>query len=552
MTALVELQGVSVSYRSAVRPALVDATLSISAGEIVLVAGPSGCGKSTLLRVVNGLVPRSYRAEVSGTILVNGQDASALSLRDIADTVGTLLQNPAKQVVGHSVLAELAFGLENRGVRPAEILRRAQAVAHRLGIDDLLERAPHELSGGQLQLVAFAGILILEPALIIVDEPLANLDPDASHRLLDAVREYVQGGGAALIVEHRVDEIVALAPDRVLYLDEGVTRYSGDLAGFLAVASPQAVKLPFRTLVDRHRSEPDGLPVLPEADCATAGAARLEFVDAHLGYGRTTILSDVSTRLHAGERVAILGHNGAGKSTLLRAAVGLVEPLAGEVLLEDVRVQNLGAKDLVAICGYLFQNPAQALFSDTVAAELAFGPKNLGRTEAETLEISRVALEAVLLHEEPDILSRPPRTLSFGQQRRLAVALALTLQPRTLILDEPTAGQDEQSATHFLDAIWDLPGIDSIYFITHDIDMALSRADRVLVVSDGCIVADDTPAAIVHHTGLWHATVVGGVGVLRETDYVRAAREHGPRTGRMPRAWDLARQVAGAPAVPAP
>ena len=239
MTALVELQGVSVTYRSAVRPALVDATVSISAGEIVLVAGPSGCGKSTLLRVVNGLVPRSYRAEVSGGILVNGQDATALSLRDIADTVGTLLQNPAKQVVGHNVLAELAFGLENRGVRPTEILSRAQAVARRLGIEDLLASAPHELSGGQLQLVAFAGILILEPALIIVDEPLANLDPDASHRLLDAVREYVHGGGAALIVEHRVDEIVALVPDRVLYLDEGVTRYSGDLAGFLAVASPQ-------------------------------------------------------------------------------------------------------------------------------------------------------------------------------------------------------------------------------------------------------------------------------------------------------------------------
>ncbi|WEO76318.1 ABC transporter ATP-binding protein [Cryobacterium sp. SO2] len=553
MSALVELNRVSVTYRSASRPALIDASLSIEPGEIVLVAGPSGCGKSTLLRVVNGLVPRSYRAEVSGSIQVNGQDSAEFTLRTISETVGTLLQNPAKQVVGHSVLAELAFGLENRGVRPAEILSRAHAVARRLGIENLLETAPHELSGGQLQLVAFAGILILEPALIIVDEPLANLDPDASHRLLGAVREYVRGGGAALIVEHRVDEIVELAPDRVLYLDEGATLYSGDLAGFLAVASPQAVKLPFRTLVDRHRSEPDGQPVLAEPDCATAGAARLEFVDAHLGYGSTTILSAVTTRLHAGERVAILGHNGAGKSTLLRAAVGLVDPLAGQVLLENVPVETLGAKELVGICGYLFQNPAQALFSDTVSAELAFGPKNLGRSEAEIAEISRIALEAVLLHEEPDILARPPRTLSFGQQRRLAVALALTLQPRTLILDEPTAGQDERSATHFLDAIWDLPGIDSIYFITHDIDMALSRADRVIVVSDGCIVADDTPAAIVHHTGLWHATTVGATaGVLRETDYVRAAREHGPRTGRMPRAWDLARQVAGAPPVPAP
>ena len=552
MTALIELQEVSVTYRSASVPSLQDVSVSIEAGEIVLVAGPSGCGKSTLLRVINGLVPRSYRAEVSGAVHIAGADATDLSIRTIAATVGTLLQNPAKQVVGTSVLAELAFGLENHGVAPTEILRRASAVASRLGIEHLLDSAPHELSGGQLQMVAFAGILILEPAVIVVDEPLANLDPDAADRLLGAVKEYVREGGAAIIVEHRVDEVVGLDPDRVLYLEDGETVYYGDLAGFLAVASHSSVKLPFDTLVARHRSAPDGLVSAEIEEPASSGLSRLEFVDADLGYDGITVMDGVTARMHAGERIAVLGHNGAGKTTLLRAAVGLVQPQRGQVLLDDVSVASLGAKDLVSICGYLFQNPAQALFSATVGEELAFGPRNVGHAADEIAAISAVALEAVLLDGVQDILARVPRTLSFGQQRRLAVALALTLQPRTLILDEPTAGQDERSATHFLDAIWQLDGIDSIYFITHDIDMALSRADRVVVVHDGRIIADATPAEIVHDLSLWHApssdtapsSNTAPLGVLRETDFIRAARSRIPAVGRIPRPFDLARTVA--------
>ena len=543
MTELLRLEGVGVTYRSATEPALVDADFSVSRGEVVLVAGPSGCGKSTLLRVLNGLVPRSYRAEVTGRIEVEGREAAPLALRDISEVVGTLLQDPAKQVVGHSVLAEIAFGLENRGTPPAEIRERALRVAERLGLTEMLATPPHELSGGQLQLVAFAGILVLDPQVIVVDEPLANLDPDAADVLLRAVRDYVDGGGAAVIVEHRVDEVLALEPDRVVYLEEGRVVFTGDVAGFLAVASPESVKLPFEALLAGAVGEetPE-----EEARPAVGSVARLHFDGAELGYGARTIVAAVDRRFHAGERVAILGRNGAGKSTLMRAAVGLVAPSRGRVLLEDRPVHELTAAELVSTCGYLFQNPGQALFSETVEAELAFGPRNLGVPEAEIPAIADAALRAVSLDDVPGILQRPPRTLSFGQQRRLAVALALTLRPRTLILDEPTAGQDERSSRHFLDAVWAIDGIDSVYFITHDIDMALARADRVVVVDGGGIVADAGPAEVVHDLSLWHGPGVdpgSSRAVLRETDFVRAARRHGPASGRLPRPLDLARRL---------
>ncbi|MGW1738298.1 ABC transporter ATP-binding protein [Nocardia sp. NPDC001965] len=543
MNALIALDDVTVTYAASSRPAISGVSLRVDPGELVLVTGPSGCGKSTLMRVVNGLVPHAYSAEVTGTVTVGGVSAAGLSIRRISETVGTLLQDPAKQVVGHSVLADLAFGLENRGVDPAEIRGRVRQVAEMLAIpDELLAAATHELSGGQLQLVAFAGILVLRPSVIVVDEPLANLDPDAAFGVLRALRDHVDNGGAGIVIEHRVDEVVPIAPDRVVYLEHGRITYSGDLPGFLQTADPDAVRLPFDTLVARAESLTEQLPPAVRP----VGGSRLRYRGARLGYRTVPILRDVTTDLLTGQRIAILGRNGAGKSTLLRAAVGLVDVLAGAVELDERPVADYPAAEIAALSGYLFQNPAQAFFAATVADELAFGPRNLGAGADEIEEISTAALTAVGLAGEPGIMERAPRTLSFGQQRRLALALALTLRPRTLILDEPTAGQDQRSAAHFLDAISALPDIDSVYLITHDIDLALWRSDRVLVVADGAILADGTPHDIVEDESLWHSgtTRPDDRAVLRETDYVVAARAATTTQGPIPPPHELARGLA--------
>jgi energy-coupling factor transport system ATP-binding protein len=550
MTALLTLEDVSVKYLTGAQPAVTGIDLRVDTGELVLLAGPSGCGKSTLMRVINGLVPHAYRADVSGKITVAGRDAKDLRIRDISETVGTLLQNPAKQVVGHSVLADIAFGLENRGVRADEIMARVNVVAETLGIDDaLLSASTHELSGGQLQLVAFAGILILEPHLIVLDEPLANLDPGAAAGVLRALREYVDSGGAAIVIEHRVDAVVPIHPDRVIYLERGSIAYSGDLAGFLRTADPDAVKLPFDTLISRAQ----GLAPQRELQVREFGASRLRYTGARLGYDSTPVVSNLTVDLLARQRIALLGRNGAGKSTLLRAAVGLVDVMAGSVELADRPVDTYRAAELAALCGYLFQNPAQALFAGTVAEELAFGPRNLGLDADEIDRVSADALAAVGLAGEPDILNRAPRTLSFGEQRRLALALALTLQPRTLILDEPTAGQDERSAAHFLDAIWALPSLDGIYFITHDVDLALWRSDRVIVVEDGDTLADGSPSEIVDDLSLWHTGgQPHGRAVLRETDFVRAVRAATHASQSIPPPHELARQLSLTGVGPAP
>ncbi|MFF0307076.1 ABC transporter ATP-binding protein [Streptosporangium sp. NPDC004379] len=554
---IVEVAGASVRYRSTGQEVLSEVDLAVGPGDLTLVSGPSGGGKSTLLRLLNGLIPHAYRAEVTGDVVVGGRPVAAQSVRELSTVVGTLLQDPRKQIVGTVVDAELAFGPENLGLPRPEIRRRIAEVTERVGIRHLLGRPTAELSGGELQMVAFAGVLVMRPRVILVDEPLANLDTEASLRLMRELRRFVDDGGAALVVEHRVEEILRFAPSRVLYLAEGRVRYSGDVPGFLATAPVEHVKLPFGTLVARAAELP-AAPALPGRETAASGhtpghtpghgpgrgttapgsapdgeAARLGYRGAALGYGARTVLDGVDLALGPRERVAILGRNGAGKSTLLRAAVRLLEPLRGDVTVDGAPVTERSTLELATTFGYVFQNPGQALFCATVRDELAFGPRNLGRSAEEIERVSREVLRAMLLDDEADVMERAPRTLSFGQQRRLTVALALAMRPRTLILDEPTAGQDLLSTTRFMTRVLD--AAESVYFITHDVDLALTSADRVVVVDEGRIVADAAPAALAGDSGLWSRAG------LRETSLVRAVRDRVRDGEAVPHPFDLAR-----------
>lgn len=533
MSAVVDVRDISVTYRSTGKTALSGVSLHAEPGELVLVSGPSGCGKSTLLRLLNGLIPHSYRAEVRGQASVGGLTVPGRRIRELSTVVGTVLQDPARQVVGTTVRGDLAFGLENLGLSRAEIRRRIGEVAERIGLTHLLDRPTAWLSGGEVQLVAFAGVLAMRPKVVVVDEPLANLDPAASLRLLRELRRFADEGGTAVVVEHRVEELLEFSPSQVLYLEDGRTRYAGDVAGFLRTAPAGHVKLPFEALAARAEE----LPVAPEPPrSAPAGdPPRLAYRDVTLGYGERTVLSGVDLALDARQRVAVLGPNGAGKSTLLRAAMRLVEPSRGAVLVDGAPVTERSTGELATTFGYVFQNPGQALFCGTVAEELAFGPRNLGRTPEEITTASAEALRAMLLDTEDDILRRPPRTLSFGQQRRLTVAVALAMRPRTLILDEPTAGQDLRTTTEFMAQVLATPGLESVYFITHDVDLALTTADRVVLVDGGRVIADTSPAELAHRTELWRRSAI------RETSLVRAVRERLPEAGPIPHPFALAR-----------
>jgi energy-coupling factor transport system ATP-binding protein len=528
---LVEVEGLTFRYRRATEPAIRDVSLAVQPGEVVLVAGPSGCGKSTLIRAINGLIPHAYSGELAGTVRVEGQLTAELKLRDIARTVGTVLQDPAKQIVGATVESELAFGPENLGLPREEIRELIRSVGARAGIESLLGRETSALSGGERQLLAMAGILMMRPRLYVVDEPLANLDPATAARLLATLRDLADAGDAVVIVEHRVEEALELRPDRVLYLEQGETRYLGPVEGFLLVADPANVRLPFEVVLGRARAtHPAGsaapTPALAtgpdapagsvaadaahRADPAAAGLGtaddgppRLEFRDVHASIDGRPILHGVTARLGRAEVVAVLGPNGSGKTTAFRTAMHLLPVTDGTVLVDGEDAGDRTTASLATVFGYVFQSPSQMLFARTVREELAFGPRNLGRDPSLTDGVIADALRRTSLDGLEGILDRPPLTLSFGQQKRLALAIALTLEPATLILDEPSAGQDHRTAEAFIREVLAIPGLESVYLITHDVDLALTHADRILLFRDGRIVADGPPVEVITDSDRW-------------------------------------------------
>jgi energy-coupling factor transport system ATP-binding protein len=550
---LVEVDGLTFRYRRATEPAIRDISLTIEPGEILLVAGPSGCGKSTLIRAINGLIPHAYPGELAGRVTVAGEEVAKQPLRATSLAVGTVLQDPARQIVGATVESELAFGPENHGMDRAEIRDRIRDVAARVRIEHLLGRDTAELSGGERQLLAVAGILMLRPRLFVVDEPLANLDPATASRLLGMLRELADEGQAVLIVEHRVEEALELRPDRVLTLDEGVVSYFGDLDGFLRVADPTVVKLPFEAVLEQVREHPDrGLdePQLTAGpapgDAATAGAPpRLEYRAVDAGYADRQILHGVTASLGRAETVAVLGPNGSGKTTLFKVAMGLLRPTAGVVVVDGEPTADRTVASLAQVFGYVFQSPSQMLFARTVREELIYGPRNFGVDEATFDALVADSLERVGLSDEENILERAPQTLSFGQQKRLAIAIALALRPRTLILDEPSAGQDHRNATRFMAAVRTIGGLENLFFVTHDVDLALTHADRILLFRDGRIVADGPPGLVVEDEHRWIECN------LRPTSLMRANAAAGV-SGPFLEAQVLARRIVEGEAVPQP
>jgi energy-coupling factor transport system ATP-binding protein len=469
-----------------------------------------------------------------------------------------MLQDPAKQIVGSTVEGELAFGPENLGMPRGEIVERIRGVIERTGIQALAGRETAALSGGERQLVAAAGILMMQPRLYVVDEPLANLDPATAERLLFLLRALADEGHAVVIVEHRVEEALDLRPDRVLYLDEGRTRYLGPVEGFLAIADPEAVKLPFDVVLARVRAgwqspahiaarldqaRSDGRP-----GRLAAGAdddPRLEYRGVRAGFGDREVLKGLDARFGRHETVAVLGPNGSGKTTLFRTAMRLHGTTAGEILVEGRPVTERTVVQLATTFGYVFQSPSQMLFARTVREELVFGPKNLHHPPETFDSIVDDVLRRTALDDLDEIRERPPLTLSFGQQKRLALAIALALQPPGLILDEPSAGQDHRTANHFLSQVATIPNLESLYLITHDVDLALTHADRILLMRDGVVVADGPPSAVIADEENWIACN------LRLTSLLRANARWRPAEGRLLDAEALARQVIAREGAPA-
>ncbi len=494
------IENLSFRYRDREGAAIHDISFTAKRGEILLVAGASGCGKTTLIRCINGLVPRSYKGDSQGRVLVFGEETKDWPLSRISQRIGTVLQDPERQILGTKVLNEVAFGLENLSLPRAEILERVDEALAFLKISNLRDRDTFNLSGGEKQKVALAGVLAMRPSILLLDEPLASLDPASAQDTLDTVRLLADQGMTVLMVEHRVEDVLRIRPDRVLFLSDGRIRYLGDIEGLYKQVNYREVKLPAERVMEfaKFAPAPAELKILPSVTTSGAeGKAEtlVKFEDVAFGYDvEREVLHGINLEIKRGDVIAVLGPNGAGKTTFVKHAIGLLKPKSGRVLVDGRDTREASVAQIASTLGYVFQSPSHMLFAPTVHDELAFGPTNLKHSRDQIEKEVKEALQIVNLSEKEQ---DPPLALSFGQQKRVSIAAILAMRSRILVMDEPTAGQDYQNYMSFMDSILQMPAFEAILFITHDVDLAVIYANRVLMVADGRLVADGAPQDVL-------------------------------------------------------
>jgi len=525
------IEGLTFRYHSRPEPALHTLSLTLERGELLLVAGASGCGKTTLIRCINGLIPRTYNGDLEGSILLDGQDGSEMTMATLSQTVGTVLQDPERQILGSFVLNEVAFGLENLGLPREEILQRVDETLDYLGISRLRERETFYLSGGEKQKVALAGVLAMRPSILLLDEPLASLDPASAQEALSLFRRLADEGVSIILVEHRVEDAFSIHPDRVLFMQEGQVTYCGPPDGLADVVDYRQVKMPAPVVIQRAASEPP--PTFEPAIKPNGREPLVAFENVSFAYedDGPTVIRDVNLTIRRGDVIALLGPNGAGKTTLVKHAIGLLKPRQGNVVIEGRDTRDLSVAQIAHTLGYVFQSPSHMLFAPTVREELAFGPHNLGYDEEIITEGVERAVEIVNLK---GLEEYPPLALSFGQQKRVSIAAILAMRSKILVMDEPTAGQDYWNYMAFMDSILQMPGFEAIFFITHDLDLAICYASRVILMHEGQIAGDGSPAEVLTDIELLHRCHVVPTSLLQ------ANLEYLPRTGRFLRAEALA------------
>lgn len=537
------VQNLTCRYHTRDEPTLKEISFSAGKGEIILIAGTSGSGKTTLLRCINGLIPRSYQAELTGDILFDGEDFSDQPLSQISQIVGTVLQDPERQILGAFVKNEVAFGLENQAVPRDEMKSEIDRTLSRLKIPHLKEKETFSLSGGEKQKVALAGVLVMKPSILALDEPLASLDPTSAREALQMIRGLADQGKTILIIEHRVEDVLSLNPDQVLLLEGGEITYQGKPDGLLEVADYRSVKLPAPVVISRARNQTGDLKTAtpPPADPGAQALVQFENVSFHYPNG-PRVIDDIDLSIRQGDIIALLGPNGAGKTTLIKHAIGLLKPKNGRVLMEGRDSRELSVAEMARTVGYVFQSPSHMLFAPTVREELTFGPRNLNFPQDKIEKNIHQALDVVGLSSEMD---RAPLALSFGQQKRVTIASVLAMRSKILVMDEPTAGQDLANYMNFMDAVVGLRtgngagdreeySFSSIVFITHDVDLAVTHANRILLLSDGRLEGDGPPGEVLADFELLRKCNV------IPTSLLKANLEHYQQTGKFMRAEALA------------
>lgn len=554
---LVRLSHVSLFYEGGVT-ALDDVSLELARGERLCVLGANGSGKSTLASVICGLLaPDEGEVELAGERVCAAGAADLEAYRRARRSLGLVFQNPDDQIVTSIVADDVAFGPENLGVPREEIAARVERELHRVAMDDYARADPARLSGGQRQRVCIAGALAMEPAVLVLDEPASLLDVRGRLAILRVMGRLAAAGTTLVHVTHFMEE--ALEADRVIVMDHGRVALSGTPEEVFSQGEKivgLGLEIPFAARLSRRLGLPwtcdeaallstlgtgsneqlkrDRSPQPREADAT--GAKDLSHLSstnkpvpivhivqvehAFFSYGRQVhALDDVSFEIAPGTSTAIIGQTGSGKSTLLRLLCGLETPDEGRVIVagNDTTTRR-GRKAARGCVGYVMQHPERQLFAETVEKDVAFGPRNLGLPEVEVARRVTEALELVGLASRRDV---SPFKLSGGQRRLCALAGILAMEPRVLVLDEPTAGLDPRGRAMLRRVLARLRecGV-TLVQVTHSMEDA-ARADRVIALDQARLVADGAPSEVFSR-GNERRLTEGGLGIPRA---LRVARE---------------------------
>ena len=514
------------------------ANLDIEKGSFVAVVGMNGSGKSTLAKTLNGLIEPT-----DGEVIVDGMStADESKLWDIRRKVAMVFQNPDNQIVSSIVEDDVAFGPENIGIEPAEIRKRVDEALKKVDMYDCKDKGAHMLSGGQKQRIAIAGAVAMRPECIVFDEPTAMLDPRGRQQVMDIIAELHASGITTILITHFMEE--AAQAERILVMKDGkvlsdstpdelfnnaelieeaglevptelalrqgthlnVLLNEGGQSSFAGLGGPSPRQSSFAGLggPSPRQSSFTGLGgPSPRQDAYTSEPA-IEVKNLRYVYnpgmpGETAALDDMSFAIDQGTICGVIGHTGSGKSTMLQHLNGLLKPAEGEIIINGESITDGKAKlvDIRRKVGLVFQYPEYQLFEETVAKDVAFGPKNLGITGDELDETVKNAIEIVGL-DYAKIKDASPFELSGGQKRRVAIAGVIAMKPQILILDEPTAGLDPKAHREVLAMVRNIHeemGI-TIIFVSHNMRDIAAMSDKVLVINKGRIMMEGTPREV--------------------------------------------------------
>lgn len=509
---LVSAQQLKYKYPNSASLALNELSFTVERGEFVGIVGMNGAGKTTLAYALSGLVPHFFKGAYGGAVLIDNQEVLSHEMSDVLSKVGIVFDNPFAQMTGSktTVYEEIAFGLENRGIPRAQMQHQITECMRLLDIEDLHARNPFSLSGGQMQRVAIASILAMQPDVLILDEPTSQLDPKGTIEVFQLLRRLADNGMSIVLIEQDTEKLMTYT-DRILFMHGGkllqdskpIELFSRDDLEAYGVEVPMTLKLSKRFgLPPHHALVGDGLYVWNnwkttqtvqfsfDEDRAFNKQPKTSVIEVcHLTYqyDEKVVLRDINLSL-SGEPIAIIGHNGAGKTTFVKLLKSLLKPNSGDVLIDGKNTREESTATIAKVIGLIFQNPADQIFKNSVWEEVLFGPLTIGQSNDVARANTMRALELVGLQQKAD---EHPYDLSLAERKMVTIASILAMDTPIVIFDEPTIGQDYVGKLRIKEIIRSLQASGKLVIcILHDMEFVASTFDRTIIFHEGTVLFD--------------------------------------------------------------